>query len=154
MYGTPPTKKNVPFEGRDRTLHSAHSDPEPPPLHHEVKPEEQNEEVAETSKASHLPPAFLERGTVLSAEEMTTRYTNEEWEGIIAETEKGLVIDEKRKYALPEGGVGGEAFTKTIDHTLLKLDAKSSQFDELCAEARVNRFAVRTIQNTSNKARC
>ena len=31
---------------------------------------------------------------------------------------------------------------KTMDHTLLKLDATPSQFDDICAEARVNSFAV------------
>lgn len=141
MYST----KNVPFEGFDRTLHSAHSDPDPPAVRYETKPEPgtkaADEEVAKGT-ASHLPPAFLERGEVFSAKEMTTRYTNAEWEGIIAETEEKLAVDEGRKYALPDGYVGGEAFTKTIDHTLLKLEAKSSQFDELCAEARVGRFAV------------
>lgn len=147
MYGTSPkgAKKNVPFDGVDRTLHSAHSDPDPPAVHYETKPEPgsqvSDEEIAK-GQPSSLPPAFLERGEVFSAEEMTTRYTNVEWEGIIAETEEGLVVDEGRKYPLPEGGVGGEGFTKTIDHTLLKLEAKSSQFDELCAEARVGRFAV------------
>lgn len=147
MYHTSPqgVKKNVPFEGSDRTLHSAHSDPDPPAVHYEIKPEPgtkaADEEIAK-SRASHLPPAFLERGEVFSAEEMTTRYTDEEWKSMIESTAKELVVDERRKYPLPEGGVGGETFTKTIDHTLLKLDAKSSQFDELCAEARVGRFAV------------
>lgn len=142
MYSTSPqgSKKNVPFEGIDRTLHSAHSDPDPPAIRHEAEAET-DDEVGNT-QASHLPPGLLERGEVLSAEEMTTRYTNVEWERIIAETEEGLVVNEGKKYSLPEGGVGGEAFTKTIDHTLLKLEAKSSQFDELCAEARVGRFAV------------
>lgn len=145
MYGTSPVKKNLPFDGFDRTLHSSHSNPSPPGVHHETIPQPgskaSDEEVAK-SKASHLPPAFLERGEVLSGEEMTTRYTNEEWEGIMAEMETGLAVEDKRKYALPVGGVGAEGFTKTIDHTLLKLEAKNSQFDELCAEARVNRFAV------------
>ena len=31
---------------------------------------------------------------------------------------------------------------RTIDHTLLKLDATPKQIDELCAEARVANFAV------------
>lgn len=152
MYSTAPIKKNVPFEGFDRTLHSAHSDPNPPAVHHETKPEPgskaSDEEVAK-SNASHLPPAFLERGEVFSAEEMTTRYTDEEWEGIIQETEKGVLVGEGRRYPLPQGGVGGEGFTKTIDHTLLKLDAKGNQFDDLCAEARVNKFAVWTRRHLS-----
>ena len=44
-------------------------------------------------------------------------------------------------YACPQ--VPSTAFFKTIDHTLLKLDVKEVQFDELCAEARKDRFAVR-----------
>lgn len=34
---------------------------------------------------------------------------------------------------------------RTIDHTLLKLDATPKQIDELCAEARVANFAVTTF---------
>ena len=113
MYSTPPMKKNVPFDGFDRTLHSAHSDPSPPAVHHETRPEPEpgskatDEEVAR-SNASHLPPAFLERGEVFSAEEMTTRYTDEEWEEIIEETERGVLVDEARRYPLPEGGVAAK----------------------------------------------
>ncbi|EME86589.1 uncharacterized protein MYCFIDRAFT_56405 [Pseudocercospora fijiensis CIRAD86] len=71
---------------------------------------------------------------------MTTRYTDEEWSKIIADVEKRIKVDESTKYSLPE--IGSEDFTRTVDHTLLKLDAKSNQFDDLCAEARVNKFAT------------
>lgn len=43
-------------------------------------------------------------------------------------------------YTCPE--IGSVEFTKTIDHTLLKLEARPPSFDDLCAEARVNDFAV------------
>lgn len=76
---------------------------------------------------------------------MTNRYTNEEWAKIIADVEKNIKVDETKKYAIPE--IGSEEFTRTVDHTLLKLDAKENQFDELCAEARENKFAV--CMNTS-----
>lgn len=70
---------------------------------------------------------------------MTLRYTNAEWASIIEETEKNLVVSQE-PYPYPE--IGSPAFMKTMDHTLLKLDAKSIQFDELCSEARVDGFAV------------
>lgn len=73
---------------------------------------------------------------------MTSRYTNEEWVDIIAQTERDIVISSK-PYQCPE--IPSEAFFETIDHTLLKLDAKQVQFDELCAEARTDRFAVSRI---------
>lgn len=68
-----------------------------------------------------------------------SRYTDAEWAAIIARTEQDLVVSPE-PYPCPE--VPSTAFTKTIDHTLLKLDVKEVQFDELCAEARTDRFAV------------
>lgn len=70
---------------------------------------------------------------------MTARYTNAEWATIIQQTEQSLTISQE-PYECPE--VGSPAFMKTIDHTLLKLEARSVQFDDLCAEARVDGFAV------------
>ena len=71
---------------------------------------------------------------------MTTRYTDEEWTKFIAEVEHGIVVTDQT-YPCPQAG--SAAFAKTIDHTLLKLEAKGVQFDALCAEARVEGFAVR-----------
>ena len=68
-----------------------------------------------------------------------TRYTNREWAGIVDQTERDLEILQE---PFPCPDIGSPAFMKTIDHTLLKLDAKAVQFHELCAEARVDRFAV------------
>ena len=63
---------------------------------------------------------------------MTTRYTDEEWLDPINQAEKDLpntpVI-----FKAPD--VGTEAFAKTIDHTLLKLDATKEQIDAICEEA-------------------
>ena len=73
---------------------------------------------------------------------MTTRYTNAEWAAIIEQTERELVVSETKAYLAPD--VGSPAFMKTIDHTLLKLDAKAVQIDALCSEARVDGFAVRS----------
>ena len=70
---------------------------------------------------------------------MTLRYTNAEWERFVQETEVGLVVKQE-PYPCP--AFGSKAFMKTMDHTLLKLDARPPQFDTLCAEARVDSFAV------------
>lgn len=70
---------------------------------------------------------------------MTLRYTNAEWEDIIEQATSDLVVS-REPYPCPD--IGSYAFMKTIDHTLLKLEARPLQFDDLCAEARVDGFAV------------
>ncbi|KAK4989920.1 hypothetical protein LTR66_006927 [Elasticomyces elasticus] len=70
---------------------------------------------------------------------MTTRYTDAEWASIIHQTENSLVVKET-PYPCP--AIGSSAFAKTIDHTLLKLQATAMQIDALCAEARVAGFAT------------
>lgn len=82
--------------------------------------------------------AFLAGGRKTDCRVMS-RYTNAEWAAIIAQTERDLVVSH-RPHACPE--ISSPAFCKTIDHTLLKLEARDVQFDELCAEARTDRFAV------------
>ncbi|TKA69305.1 hypothetical protein B0A55_07955 [Friedmanniomyces simplex] len=74
------------------------------------------------------------------AVKMTTRYTDEEWAKFIAEVEKDIVGASNVVYRCPD--IGGPALAETIDHTLLKLEARAVQFDDLCAEARVNGFAT------------
>jgi deoxyribose-phosphate aldolase len=73
------------------------------------------------------------------AAKMTTRYTNEEWATFIIQVEKDVEVPDV-DYPTPR--LGSKAFAKTIDHTLLKLDAKQPQFDAVCSEARVDGFAV------------
>ena len=70
---------------------------------------------------------------------MTTRYTNDEWTLFIAEVERDLFVSQE-PYPCPL--IGSPALAKTIDHTLLKLEARAVQIDALCAEARVDGFAV------------
>lgn len=70
---------------------------------------------------------------------MPSRYTDNEWAAIIKQTERDLVVS-SQPHPCPE--VPSTPFFKTIDHTLLKLDVREVQFDELCAEARRDRFAV------------
>lgn len=70
---------------------------------------------------------------------MTTRYTNEEWVSIIADIERDIRINDQ---PYPGPAIGSPDFARTVDHTLLKLDATSNQIDDLCAEARVAGFAV------------
>jgi deoxyribose-phosphate aldolase len=71
---------------------------------------------------------------------MTDRYTNEEWKQQIEETQKRVQVDKARKYEVPK--VGSRELAKTIDHTLLKLDAGREQIDALCSEARTEGFKV------------
>lgn len=82
---------------------------------------------------------------------MTTRYTNEEWTSIIADIEQEVLSldatsstysknNNDRIYPIP--AIGSKGFARTIDHTLLKLEATSMQIDGLCNEARISEFAV------------
>jgi hypothetical protein len=80
---------------------------------------------------------------------MTDRYTNQEWAELIKETQRKVLseVDQRGKegakgwkYEVPEMEGGGLA--KTVDHTVLKLDAKEATVDALCAEARVEGFKV------------
>lgn len=84
-------------------------------------------------------------------EVMTDRYTNEEWAAQIAETQKAVLKEvESREraqkvYEGPRMRNGNEALkelAKTVDHTVLKLDATSAQIDSLCSEARTEEFKV------------
>ena len=70
---------------------------------------------------------------------MPSRYTNEEWDAIIAQIQREIQVSHE-PYPCPE--IGSPAFLNTIDHTLLKLEATAAQIDQLCAEARVDQFAV------------
>ena len=85
-------------------------------------------------------------------EMMTNRYTNEEWNSQIQETIKYVMkeVDSgeraKKVYEGPRMRNGEEALkelAKTIDHTVLKLDATQSVIDGLCSEARTENFKVR-----------
>ena len=83
---------------------------------------------------------------------MTTRYTDDEWETIIDKAE-GNLPRTPVEYKAPN--VGSEEFAKTIDHTILKLDATKEQVDAICEEARRFHFKVhrlyhsRTLQTIS-----
>lgn len=70
---------------------------------------------------------------------MTTRYTDDEWASIIAQTERNVRVLEVPR---PCPSIDSPDFARTIDHTLLKIEATSKQIDGLCAEARVAGFAV------------
>ena len=70
---------------------------------------------------------------------MTTRNTQEEWLAIIERADKA-VPSTFTEYKAP--GLGTVEFAKCIDHTLLKLDATTSQITELCREAREHDFKV------------
>ena len=68
----------------------------------------------------------------------TTRYTESEWRAIISDLARELQVYEQ-DYC-PD--IDRIDIARTIDHTLLKLDASPKQIDELCAEARVANFAA------------
>ncbi|KAF2691742.1 aldolase [Lentithecium fluviatile CBS 122367] len=80
-------------------------------------------------------------------EVMTDRYTNKEWAEQIKETQRKVLreVEERGKedgkgwrYDVPAVGDGGLA--KTMDHTVLKLDAGQAAIDGLCSEARIEGF--------------
>ncbi|KAF1934019.1 aldolase [Didymella exigua CBS 183.55] len=97
---------------------------------------------------------FLAANPALDAElgpieVMTDRYTNEEWAAQIAETQKAVLKEvesgerAQKVYEGPSMRNGNEALkelAKTVDHTVLKLEATSAQIDTLCSEARTEDF--------------
>ena len=68
-----------------------------------------------------------------------TGNTKDGWLDIIEQAEQGLPST-FTKYKVPEFGTQG--FAKSIDHTLLKLEATKSQIDRLCEEAKKHDFKV------------
>lgn len=86
-----------------------------------------------------------------AVEIMTDRYTNEEWDSQIRQTIKNVIkeVDSGERaakvYEGPQMRNGEEALkelAKTVDHTVLKLDATSTAIDALCSEARTDGFKV------------
>jgi deoxyribose-phosphate aldolase len=84
-------------------------------------------------------------------EMMTDRYTNEEWKVQIDETINNVMkeVDSgaraEKVYQGPRMRSGEEALkelAKTVDHTVLKLDATTTTIDGLCGEARTENFKV------------
>lgn len=72
---------------------------------------------------------------------MATQYTQSEWQLIIDRAERGSPSSfPEYKAATP----GTPDFARCIDHTLLKLDAKEEQVDQLCEEAVRHGFKVGT----------
>lgn len=71
---------------------------------------------------------------------MTTRYTQDEWLDIIDRAQKSMPGTTIHQYKAPN--IGTKEFAKTIDHTLLKLDATREQIDKLCEEAKFHDFKV------------
>lgn len=76
--------------------------------------------------------------------------TNEEWTQIISEAQQ--YIEQAKKADDPllsssksqdaEGRITGADLARSIDHTLLKLDATPEQITELCKEAKQYNFVV------------
>lgn len=70
---------------------------------------------------------------------MTKGNTQDEWLNLIEQAEQGAPST-FTKYKAP--GLRTQGFAKSIDHTLLKLEATESQIDELCEEAKKHDFKV------------
>lgn len=94
---------------------------------------------------------------------MTTRYTQDEWLAIFDQADQNLPSG-PLEYKAPS--VGTATFAKTIDHTLLKLEATGKQVDTLCEEAKRYNFksvcvrlawvhrAVQNLQDSSVVVAC
>ena len=70
---------------------------------------------------------------------MATTFTQEEWSAIFDQAEQKLPSTPVVHKA---PNVGSTAFTQTIDHTLLKLEATAEQIDDICKEAVNHNFKV------------
>ncbi|EOD44669.1 putative deoxyribose-phosphate aldolase protein [Neofusicoccum parvum UCRNP2] len=64
-----------------------------------------------------------------------------DWQKLAEETQSKLVIDEASGQGLVSK-LTCESLAKTVDHTLLKLDATEAQIDALCEEAKTDKFAT------------
>ncbi|KAL1631867.1 hypothetical protein SLS56_004229 [Neofusicoccum ribis] len=64
-----------------------------------------------------------------------------DWQKLAEETQSKLVIDEASSQGLVSK-LTCESLAKTVDHTLLKLDATEAQIDALCEEAKTDKFAT------------
>jgi deoxyribose-phosphate aldolase len=152
------------MRGAELSLHilSRHLMPRPPTKTKITRPSDRKKHVSRKMTDLDSSPTeseiyirdFLSANPSLDAElgdveVMTDRYTNKEWAEQIKETQDKVLREvEQRgkeggkgwKYGSP--GVGDGGLAKTMDHTVLKLDAKDGTIDSLCAEARVEGFKV------------
>lgn len=71
----------------------------------------------------------------------STPSTDADWQKLAEEIQAKLVIDEDAGKEVVSK-LTCESLAKTIDHTLLKLDATEAQIDALCEEAKREKFAV------------
>ncbi|KAK7731341.1 hypothetical protein SLS57_001277 [Botryosphaeria dothidea] len=71
----------------------------------------------------------------------TAPSTDADWQKLADETQSKLVIDEVAGKDLVSN-LTLDSLAKTVDHTLLKLDATEVQIDALCEEAKKDKFAT------------
>ncbi|EKG11585.1 Deoxyribose-phosphate aldolase/phospho-2-dehydro-3-deoxyheptonate aldolase [Macrophomina phaseolina MS6] len=71
----------------------------------------------------------------------TAPSTDADWQKLAEEVQRKLVIDETAGKGLVSS-LTLESLAKTVDHTLLKLDATEAQIDALCEEAKKDKFAT------------
>lgn len=67
---------------------------------------------------------------------------DEEWTQLIEQVESEVNASNHSSSSVPFAEDNRRALARTIDHTLLKLDATEEQIDKLCQEARKYRFKV------------
>jgi hypothetical protein len=79
--------------------------------------------------------------SVLSYQQKFNMRTNDEWKAIIQEISSALDTSQP-KPAISARDLLTTTLAKTIDHTLLKLDATPDQITDLCREAIQYNFAV------------
>lgn len=79
---------------------------------------------------------------------MTTAPTsNAAWSTLISTFTTSLTVDTNKTHSHPALEGDSKALNKTVDHTLLKLDATEEQFNQLYQEAREYDFAVRILHH-------
>jgi hypothetical protein len=69
--------------------------------------------------------------------------SNADWATLLQTFTASLIVPSNKAHPHPALDGNAAALNKTIDHTLLKLDATEAQFEQLYAEARDYDFAVR-----------
>lgn len=71
----------------------------------------------------------------------TAPSTDADWQKLAEETQNKLAIEQSSGKDVVSK-LTLESLAKTVDHTLLKLDATEAQIDAVCEEAKKDKFAV------------
>ena len=74
---------------------------------------------------------------------MAVHLSQEQWGGLLEQAERDLASSTANPQGNQTARLDSTAIARSIDHTLLKLDATGAQIDDLCAEAKGYSFKVR-----------